>query len=104
MLIGPREGRSKKWDMQMYVPSARYSLVKGERIVRSVLSTLLSGIQKGVAGLCTRHGCSPTGIAYGTYIFMRHIELGPQTRSLNVTTCSWVTQSRSIQSICPQVR
>jgi hypothetical protein len=35
------EGHSKKWGMPESVPSARYSLVKGERIVRSVLSTQL---------------------------------------------------------------
>jgi hypothetical protein len=43
VLVGPREGQSKKWGMPVCVPSARYSLVKGERIVRSVLSTRLCG-------------------------------------------------------------
>ena len=39
LIDGPCEGRSKKWGIPESVPSARYSLVKGERIVRSVLST-----------------------------------------------------------------
>ena len=38
-MVGPREGHSRKKGMPMSVPSARYSLVKGERIVRSMLST-----------------------------------------------------------------
>ena len=38
---GPRQGQSKKWGMPVCVPNARYSLVKGERIVRFVLRTWL---------------------------------------------------------------
>jgi hypothetical protein len=41
---GPREGQSKKRGIPVSVPSARYSLVKGERIVRSVLSTRFDNI------------------------------------------------------------
>jgi hypothetical protein len=41
ILVGLREEQSKKKGMPEGVPNARYSLVKGERIVRSVLSTRL---------------------------------------------------------------
>jgi hypothetical protein len=40
-LMGPVSWQSKKRCIPVSVPSARYSLVKGERIVRSVLSTRL---------------------------------------------------------------
>jgi hypothetical protein len=50
VLVGPREGQSKKWGMPVCVPSARYSLVKGERIVRSVLSTRLRESERSSAG------------------------------------------------------
>jgi hypothetical protein len=39
LLGGPCEGQSKNWDMPLCVACARYSLVKGERIVRFALST-----------------------------------------------------------------
>jgi hypothetical protein len=47
-LVGPRERQSKKKGMPQSVPSARYSLVKGERIVRSVLSTRLRDFYGGI--------------------------------------------------------
>jgi hypothetical protein len=50
---GLREEHSKKWDMPVCVPSARYSLVKGERIVRSVLSTRLAAECWGDTSTCT---------------------------------------------------
>ncbi len=40
-LGGPCEGQSKNWDMPLCVACARYSLVKGERIVRFALTTRL---------------------------------------------------------------
>ena len=45
-LLGPREELSKNRRMPVCAASARYSLVKGERIVRSVLATRLRKIQR----------------------------------------------------------
>jgi len=54
LIVGPREGQSKKKGMPVRVPSARYSLVKGERIVRSVLSTRLVEVGSEALGYYTR--------------------------------------------------
>ena len=54
-MIGPNEGRSKKLDMPVGLPSARCSLVKGERIVRSVLSIRLC-MERAVRGGCYTRG------------------------------------------------
>ncbi len=43
IIRGPPKRQPKNWDMPLFVPHARYSLVKGERIVRFALSTRLSG-------------------------------------------------------------
>jgi len=43
---GPCEGQSKNWDMPLRVACARYSLVKGERIVRFALTTRLVNAKK----------------------------------------------------------
>ncbi|KAG0603333.1 hypothetical protein M758_10G085800 [Ceratodon purpureus] len=66
VLVGPREGRSKNRDMPVCVPSARYSLVKGERIVRSVLSTRLRDGQSGDPVFVLDKGGSALAIADGT--------------------------------------
>ncbi|KAG0559208.1 hypothetical protein KC19_10G087200 [Ceratodon purpureus] len=66
VLVGPREGRSKNRDMPVCVPSARYCLVKGERIVRSVLSTRLRDGQSGDPVFVLDKGGSALAIADGT--------------------------------------
>jgi len=45
-----RRAATKNWDMPLFVPCARYSLVKGERIVRFVLSTRLVRRPRAVVG------------------------------------------------------
>jgi hypothetical protein len=67
VLVGPREGQSKKWDMPVCVPSARYSLVKGERIVRSVLSTRLDTFLPRRASHLYKRWVVAASIRYGIY-------------------------------------
>ncbi len=43
IICGPRKRQPKNWGMPLFVPCARYSLVKGERIGRFALSTRLDG-------------------------------------------------------------
>jgi hypothetical protein len=49
----------------MGVPSARYSLVKGERIVRSVLSSRFSGFIVFDIGTCTDGSVMPLPMLVG---------------------------------------
>ncbi len=46
LFVGLLRGSQKNWDMPLFVPCARYSLVKGERIVRFALSTRLDIVQQ----------------------------------------------------------
>jgi hypothetical protein len=60
------------------VPSARYSLVKGERIVRSVLSTRFDEWSACDNGPCTDWNVMPSPMLVGYEAGGNHVRLAPQ--------------------------
>jgi hypothetical protein len=60
------------------VPSARYSLVKGERIVRSVLITRFDENRVGDNGPCTDGSAMPSPMLVGYDADGNHVRLASQ--------------------------
>ncbi len=66
---GPCEGQSKNWDMPLRVACARYSLVKGERIVRFALTTRLTIVEVCGSGIYNE-SIVFSGKRYGTILLL----------------------------------